>query len=507
MIEQKLPKPSQLCHPTQCVVLLATLFAVCLGDAAFAQSLPDPAKLPPLERKGKAPVIPLDQKSGVKWVPIAAGIQVTTKKGELRVGYELERGKPAGAALAFRPGGLAGLKKLTLELEVAPTAMLSVSVRDTAGAVYSWAPRPVQGTQRLELSVDQLTFDRMQSKAKNPGRFLAEKATLLSVVDIAGFMGGSARKVTWRVRSVKVAVSKAKKKDPAKGDPSDKAPGGKAPGGKAPGGKAPKGKGSDGHDDTKPEEKTKSAVRAESAEERFFRALNHGEGSAEDSLDSLIVAYLAEPSNGRNSLLLGLAHLWQASEGNRLDPRITEHLWLADHYFDRAAELLPNDARIPSWSVPVKVARAELEGNQKRIPAILRELDNAKAEDPCFHGFTVGLLAYGEPAESARFKAGLTAVRETFTCDEDDPSIQNHPRWPHNVEGFLLFAADYERKAGNQEEALRLLSRLEEVPSLASWPYAKEVEARRQEWKSDTVVSQPGGLWMQQHSCRVCHQN
>lgn len=50
------------------------------------------------------------------------------------------------------------------------------------------------------------------------------------------------------------------------------------------------------------------------AEKVFFSAFGEGTPGPADAIGILTGAYTAAPSHGRTNLLLGLAHLWQASE-------------------------------------------------------------------------------------------------------------------------------------------------------------------------------------------------
>jgi hypothetical protein len=226
---------------------------------------------------------------------------------------------------------------------------------------------------------------------------------------------------------------------------------------------------------------------AQKAEAGFFDTFNgfQGDEPAKSApLRGLLAALATDPTDARTHLLLGLNHLWLAGEGDRTDPRVLEHLFLAERYLARAQELDPKDRRIPSWLVPVRLSLVRIEGQEDHQEEILRDLQAAYAEDPTFHSFTVALLGIAAPRTSPEFRQGLAALRATVdTCapsgsDTTDPSCGNTPRWPHNREAYLTFFADYELKAGNTDQARELLLKVRQDPDYPRWPFRQEAEDR-----------------------------
>lgn len=226
---------------------------------------------------------------------------------------------------------------------------------------------------------------------------------------------------------------------------------------------------------------------AQKAEAGFFDTFNGFQGDEQAKsapLRHLLAALATDPTDARTHLLLGLNHLWLAGEGDRTDPRVLEHLLLAERYLARAQELDPKDRRIPSWLVPVRLSLVRIEGREGDQEEILRDLQAAYAEDPVFHSFTVALLGIAEPRTSPAFLQGLEALRTTVdACPSEatDPSCGNTPRWPHNREAYLTFFADYELKAGNVDQARELLLKVRQDPDYPRWPFREEAEDR---WKN-----------------------
>jgi hypothetical protein len=220
------------------------------------------------------------------------------------------------------------------------------------------------------------------------------------------------------------------------------------------------------------------------AEESFFAAFNHDPRAKAAPLRDLWTAALADPSDGRTWLFLGLDHLWIAAEGDKTNPLTVEHLVLAERFLTRAQELRPTDGRIPSWLVPVRMSLAGLtntKGDRKaEKDRILRGLLDAYAKDPTFHSFVIALLGFDAGRETPEFQRGLVALQSAHggCVGSADPTCANRPRWPHNQEAYVTFEADYELKAGHTARARELLLGVQRIPSYPQWPFRSETEDR-----------------------------
>ena len=112
------------------------------------------------------------------------------------------------------------------------------------------------------------------------------------------------------------------------------------------------------------------------------------------------------------------------------------------------------------------------------------------------HGHDVGV---------AEFREGLAGLRALLACSDDDPTAQNRPRWPHNVEGTLLLVTDYELRAGNPERARATIDRIRAQPSYATWPYQSDLDLRVSQLESGSPPA-ASSEWLPGHSCQVCHR-
>ncbi|HEX7183932.1 MAG TPA: hypothetical protein VF756_19030 [Thermoanaerobaculia bacterium] len=216
------------------------------------------------------------------------------------------------------------------------------------------------------------------------------------------------------------------------------------------------------------------------AEESFFATLNGNPKVRTAPLRDLMTAYAVSPDDARVNLLLGLNHLWLAAEGDMTNPTVIDHLILAEHFLARAQKLDPSDRRIPSWLAPVRLTLARIHNDKETREQSFRDIQTAYAEDPNFHSFTLALLAVDSDRKSPEFQRGLAALRATEggCAGAEDPSCENRPRWPHNLEAFTTFFADYELKAGNADRARALLVRAQQNPDYPRWRFQSEVEDR-----------------------------
>lgn len=250
------------------------------------------------------------------------------------------------------------------------------------------------------------------------------------------------------------------------------------------------------------------------AESQFFQALNEKPKRGKHSLEGLTLAYAVAPTDGRTNLLLGLNHLWLAAEAPRQDPMTLQHVILADYFLGRA-EQLTGDYRIPSWRIPLQMTLARRDGDQKAADRHYEKFLRAYRQNPDFHSFVLALLAFDEPVASKAFQRGLKAMRDADSCDEHNPSCRNQPRWPHNIEAYAVFMADYEAKAGNETAARRWLGEAERYATATGWAYLPAITARQQQlsermarYANSDRQDDPANLFdeFQQETCQLCHR-
>jgi hypothetical protein len=242
---------------------------------------------------------------------------------------------------------------------------------------------------------------------------------------------------------------------------------------------------------------TEAALRARAAFWDAFYAERYD--AIPGLLRQLTAAVLENPRDAETVLLLAHTHLWKVAERARVevrDPTITDHLVLAEHFFEEAYRLNPGDHRIIGWLGSARVSlgavRQDLvlsgEGNR-----LLREGVNRY---PQFNLFTAAFTHAGLPVDSPGFRDALDQLwRNVDNCsgvrDSDtstariyelalraDRSCANSSKVPHNFEGFILNLGDMLLRSGRPDEAMGTYARARLSPTYAEWPYRNLLEER-----------------------------
>lgn len=258
----------------------------------------------------------------------------------------------------------------------------------------------------------------------------------------------------------------------------------------------------------------------------------------DDALLPLTAAFLQDHTNGETALLIAHAHLWRAAERTRnprthTDPRITDSIILARHYFEQAARLLPDDRRIDGWLASTELALGAIHGDPDDTSRGTQRLREAWQSYPAFNGFTFGHMLSTAPRDSDTFAMARKAMwstvascsRGTITPDAPtasemlelakaaDPACWNSEKAPHNFEGFWWSVALIEAKAGNADTARACFDNARLAPSFASWPYRETFETDASgldQLIASFAATEPQAeqrlLINTAHSCMACHQ-
>ncbi|MEM0962026.1 MAG: hypothetical protein AAGK21_05730, partial [Bacteroidota bacterium] len=258
------------------------------------------------------------------------------------------------------------------------------------------------------------------------------------------------------------------------------------------------------------------------------------ESGAYDALDRvrflLTAAYLENPADPQVTLLLAHAHLWSVSERARLDtpdPTITDHLVLADAYFEEAFRLAPQDARIIGWLGSSRLPLGDLRRDSVLVAeghALLRE---SVQRSPTFNHFTAGFILSSRPRASPEFADAVgqlwrnvdvcSGMRDASGGDAYEAALgvavacANSEKAPHNYEGFMLTLGDVLLKDGRADEGKAIYRRAQLAPAYETWPYRDVLEQRLvdadslvAEWTSGR--SEPEIVMGSAYTCTVCHQ-
>lgn len=252
----------------------------------------------------------------------------------------------------------------------------------------------------------------------------------------------------------------------------------------------------------------------------------------------LTAAYLENPRDPELALLLAHSHLWQLSERSRVepvDPQITDHALLAEHYFDEALLLAPDDARIHGWLGAARLAIGSIHDDEKSTRRGYFQLLAGARAYPQFNAFSAAYPLGSQPRDDPRFReavefmwrnldacGGSAFDRENFSYEEamayeTDRGVER-VCWstalvPHNFEGFFLVMGDLLTKAGDVENARRAYESAKLSSSYPTWRYAPALEARlahledraRQFERASSVDEEPEMMFSSDYACTGCH--
>lgn len=244
----------------------------------------------------------------------------------------------------------------------------------------------------------------------------------------------------------------------------------------------------------------------------FWETFQHHPERRDEAIERLSARALAPDCTQQEVLFVGLAHLWAVAEGGGAPARLHSHAVLAEHWLARAAKLDPDDARIAGWQASASMAIADQLDDDVARQAALAKLAALATADPCFHSVPFGIATHGLVRTDPLFAQALEAMNAAFDCGMQRVG-QDHPRWPHNVAGFLLALADFRLKAGDVDGAQLALLVAETRETTAQWPYRELLNERLSTLReraakfadSDPANDPPFALQGGVLSCSACH--
>ncbi len=269
----------------------------------------------------------------------------------------------------------------------------------------------------------------------------------------------------------------------------------------------------------------------------FWRALHGGDyASADEVAEQLTAAYLQHPRDPKLPLLLAHTHFWQLVERKRLPQvpaQVTDHMLVAEHYFEEAERLSPQDLRITGWLGGLRLAIAKVHDDERLRRAAYFELRGARDQWPEFNGFSFGyaLTQADNPKRVAeavdafwlnldecadeninRNSANYGGYRTT-EGDPDKRVCENSWIAPHGFEGFFLAMGDALLKQGQAEVARRVMRNALFSADYAAWPFRRELEARiataderAAAFMDDDPANDPELMVQSSYGCTGCHQ-
>ncbi len=251
----------------------------------------------------------------------------------------------------------------------------------------------------------------------------------------------------------------------------------------------------------------------------------------------LQAAYDANPKDPETTLLLGHANLWTLAEFGR-DPRdpsaLPSRATDALRYFTEAAQLAPDDQRVPGWLGSIEVAIGNITGNADLLAQGQARIDAGAAAYPEFNLFVRALINGQLPIDSPDFPAGLEAMWQTLDLCAGESVDRAHPDFTkylsrrtmtgpqrvcwndhkarHNFEGFFLYMGDLALKSGDPATATQLYGNAKLSDSYATWPFSADLEQRIAEavdraklYRDGDPMNDPPLANQTSTSCASCH--
>lgn len=460
--------------------------------------------LPALPRHDGVAALPLDQSGANRWNSTRPEVEIAVEPvvgagdgaaaSRLRVSYDRRRSTASGVAFMLPADTLVGADAIAIDVRCEPAQQLIVCLTDADGFVWSFpAVSADDGTPTRTLALTSLKPDRFQN-----GKRAAPKAVdlasigMITILDISGHMGGAEVPCRWWIEAVDVrgATDPAPKVSdtvPVAGTPSS----------------------------AKVSDTFAGAGGGRAARELFFEALQRDPARRGDAVAALRAAVASDARDGRSTLLLGAAHLWMASDTATPEAEVPSNLAEAIRCFDRAAALMPEDDRIPSWQSAARGFLARREGRDADVTAAIAALRPHADRDPCFHAVAYGMLAWDQPTASPAFTDAVDFANRAFDCGRNGGgSASNAPRWPYSVQGFLVGHADLMARAGDMDGAEAALLVASARPETAKWPHKRLLDERLATLKSrvERFADQdrgndPAFAWASRSSdsCVMCH--
>jgi hypothetical protein len=217
----------------------------------------------------------------------------------------------------------------------------------------------------------------------------------------------------------------------------------------------------------------------------------------------LQAVYDSDPHDPGNTLLLGHANLWTLAEFGR-DPRDPSQLpsraMDALRYFGEAAQLAPDDQRIPGWLGSVEFAIGNITSNDALVTQGRQHIDAGVGTWPEFNLFVRAFINGQLPVSQPEFATAIDDLWKTLdlcageTVDRVHPDYTkylsrrttdgpqrvcwNDAKAAHNLEGFFLYMGDLLVKSGDPTTAVEIYGNAQKLDSYGQWPFGADLEQR-----------------------------
>jgi hypothetical protein len=169
---------------------------------------PEPAPAAVSESKGGSPTFLPSDTPGV-WNPVRPGVAVAFGSDRdpdvMGVTYRRDAGKPAGLALMLAPGACTAIDGFSIRAAATPSQRCTVCLTDRNGVVWTFPTVKLGAAPETHLvRLADLRPDPFQNTGKTvPQQPDLGSMTMLTILDISGFMGAPVEDCSWSVEFVR----------------------------------------------------------------------------------------------------------------------------------------------------------------------------------------------------------------------------------------------------------------------------------------------------------------
>jgi hypothetical protein len=235
----------------------------------------------------------------------------------------------------------------------------------------------------------------------------------------------------------------------------------------------------------------------------------HGDvAKREASLAALKAAAEEHPDNARVHLFFGMCSLAALAEDQNLAA-----LGDIDRELARAAELAPDDRRIPGWLASVRVQVAVQLGDDEGLAVAVDEMIAAADLYPEFNNVSLAIAFSGLPLTTPYPEMARARLEAIEDCGETDEKCRDNEAAPHNIPGSLMLFGDVYARVGDLANARKFYTGALAATSASSWPYRAEaeailanVDARVMTWSDADDANDPEFFLSSARTCVGCHQ-
>lgn len=217
----------------------------------------------------------------------------------------------------------------------------------------------------------------------------------------------------------------------------------------------------------------------------FFEAFNYTESNRHTAQNALLEELLNDPANVMTMMFAAGSAFWNGSEASYDDPSVLYQYILGSYLTIKTMEMSeevelayledPQDDRrnriasiLGGWSAAQRHWLAGIHGD-----SVSKELVNAEHDlwfefNPIFHGVTIGLAYFRDPARFLKGMGGWNASLSECQIPEagDFRGCLNKPRFSHNILSIFGGMTDFFIKAGQYGPAQYFLTQLNQNPDL-----------------------------------------